>query len=87
MHFIARVGHWAYILDARGQLQCVPLIPGEVSYPIDADLAADSCRRHAIEEDAAGNWSKAAAFRRAALALDALDALDGTPEPSAATAA
>jgi hypothetical protein len=72
MRYIARVGRWAYLLDARGQLYHVPLIAGQVAYPIDPDLAADSCRRHAAEEAAARNFAKAAALCRAAVALDAL---------------
>jgi hypothetical protein len=81
LRYITRAGRFAYILDARGQLHCVPLIVGQSSFPLDADLAANSLRRAAIEFDAEGNWSKAAAHRRAAIALDALVDL---PEASAA---
>lgn len=73
MRYIARVGRWAYLLDAHGQLYHVPLIAGEVAYPIDPDSAAASCRRHADEEAAARNFAKAAVLRRAAVALEALD--------------
>jgi hypothetical protein len=79
MKFVAKVGRWAYILDANGQLHCIPLIAGEAGYPIDPDTAANSCRRHAVEETEAGNWAKAAQFRRAAIALEHL-----AEEPTAA---
>lgn len=79
MKFVTKVGRWAYFLDAAGQLHCIPLIAGEVGYQIDPDTAANSCRRHALEESAAGNFAKAAQFRRAAVALEAL-----AEEPTAA---
>jgi hypothetical protein len=72
MRYIARVGRWAYVLAGNGQLHCIPLIAGELGYPIDPDIAAASCRRHAEEEAAARNLAKAAALCRAAIALDAL---------------
>jgi hypothetical protein len=79
MHFIARAGRWIYALDSHGQLFHLPLIAGEAGYPVDADQAAASCRRYALEESAAGNFAKAAQFRRAAVALEAL-----AEEPTAA---
>jgi len=79
MRYIARVGRWAYLLDAHGQLYHVPLIAGQVAYPIDPDIAASSCRRHALEETQARNFAKAAALRRAAVALEQL-----AGEPTAA---
>jgi len=79
MRFVAKVGRWAYLLDANGQLFHVPLIAGQVAYPIDPDTAAASCRRHAEEEVAARNFAKAAALRRAAVALEQL-----AGEPTAA---
>jgi hypothetical protein len=79
MRYIARAGRWIYALDSHGQLHHVPLIAGQTGYPVDADQAAASCRRYALEESAAGNWAKAAQFRRAALALEQL-----AEEPTAA---
>jgi hypothetical protein len=72
MRFVAKVGRWAYLLDAHGQLYCIPLIAGAAGYPIDPDIAAASCRRHALEETQGGHWVKAGQYRRAALALEEL---------------
>jgi len=72
MRYIARVGRWAYLLDSHGQLYHVPLIAGQSGYPVDADQAAASCRRYSQEEAEARNWAKAAQYRRAAIALEAL---------------
>jgi len=72
MRFITRIGRWAYVMTQRGQLYCIPLIADQLGYPIDLDIAADSCRRHAAEEQQAGNRKKGAQYRQASVAVQRL---------------